>query len=1003
MTVQLRLKFDPNQDYQIDAIDGVVRLFDGLAPQENGGIGWGEDIVTNLPPYQNLSESWLYDNLLAVQETFNQNSHDSSHIDPLAVGLEVDDGLVLEGVGDESWRYPSFTVEMETGTGKTYVYLRTIYELSQRYGFRKFIIVVPSRAIYEGVIKTFDITRSHFASLYNNMTVNVVRYDGSQISRVRTFATLPFTDIMVMTLDSFNRKTNNLFKSTEKLPGEWQPYQYIQATRPILILDEPQNMESDRAREALRTLHPLFALRYSATHRTAPNLIYRLTPFEAYRRNLVKKIQVYGVTERDDLNRPFLSLKKVERSGGKIAATVSTYRSEKGTTRQADVVLKQGDDLAAKTKRDEHQGYVVHNIHLDEKWVEFENGLTLRHKETIGADRVAIFREQIKQTIIQHMEQQQRLYPRKIKVLSLFFIDRVANYINDDGLIKQLFDELFDELKGRYPFFRKLEAANVREGYFAKRKVKGGEEVEVDTVIEDENKRKSDIEAERAAYQLIMRDKERLLSFTEPVCFIFAHSALKEGWDNPNVFQICTLNQTVSPIKKRQEIGRGLRLPVDQSGERIFDDDVNVLTVVANESYRTYAATLQSEYVAEGLAAPPPPTSAHKKPATRNNKIFQSDEFNAFWQKLMRQVHYQIHIDTPTVIEECVGRINREPIPETVLVVEKGQFVVTEYTFRLESANAGKAKIHIKIANTNDETSQFSRTFKVRDDLAKILNDQRLRGFKIVDIAGSGGSAKVIFNNDIELTSLSPITYQSEAGQQVRETQLQHAVTTHPVLNLLDRTAKETGLTRPTINAIFKGLASRKKARIFTNPEGFANVFITEVRNGLADHIAENIEFVVGKGTAGYNLEELFPHTKEFPQKELIVAGLNGLYDQVQHDSQEEVDFVTMRLRDQNEVVFYFKFPPLFKIYLPTLIGNYNPDWGVVRLDGDNQPVLELVRETKGTIKLEDLQFPQEKRKIICAQKYFKALDIDYRHVKAQLNYWYLPEQDPVAQRELGL
>jgi type III restriction enzyme len=245
-------------------------------------------------------------------------------------------GRFWKGLGDESWRDPNFTIEMETGTGKTYVYLRTIYELSQRYGFRKFIIVVPSRAIYEGVIKTFEITRSHFASLYNNMTVNLVRYDGSQISRVRTFATLPFTDVMVMTLDSFNRKTNNLFKATEKLPGEWHPHQYIQAPRPIQNLDEPQNMERDRAKEALRTLHPLFALRYSATHRTAPNIIYRLTPFEAYRRNLVKKIQVYGVTERDALNRPFLSLTKVERSGGKIAATISTYRTEKGATRQAE-------------------------------------------------------------------------------------------------------------------------------------------------------------------------------------------------------------------------------------------------------------------------------------------------------------------------------------------------------------------------------------------------------------------------------------------------------------------------------------------------------------------------------------------------------------------------------------------------------------------------------------------------------------------------------------------
>ncbi len=279
--------------------------------------------------------------------------------------------------------------------------------------------------------------------------------------------------------------------------------------------------------------------------------------------------------------------------------------------------MKQGDDLAAKTKRDNTRLRGPQHL-LDEKWVEFENGLTLHHKETIGADRKAIFREQIKQTIIQHMDMQERLKEKQIKVLSLFFIDRVANYVNENGLIRLLFDELFDEVKRRHPSFRALSAADVRESYFAKRKAKGGEDTEVDTSIEEESKTKADIEAERAAYQLIMRDKERLLSFTEPVCFIFAHSALKEGWDNPNVFQICTLNQTVSPVKKRQEIGRGLRLPVDTSGERIFDDDVNASPWSPMRVIRLLRRTLQKRIRGEGWPRRrrPPAPIKNRPPAT---------------------------------------------------------------------------------------------------------------------------------------------------------------------------------------------------------------------------------------------------------------------------------------------------------------------------------------------------------------------------------------------------
>lgn len=489
MAHELRLQFDPDQPHQLGAVEAVADLFEGL-PRQAAAFGLGGEVIANLPVYESLSESWLYENLRRVQQANNITPE-------LAGALAVDEGLVIDGAGFESWRYPNFTVEMETGTGKTYVYLRTIHELRRRYGFGKFIIVVPSIAIYEGVIKNFKITRDHFRALYGNETVNLIEYDGARLSQLRSFASSSFVEILVITLDSFNKTNNVIFRPSEKLPGERLPFHYLQETRPILILDEPQNMESVKAREALRTLHPLFALRYSATHRSSPNLVYRLTPFDAYRLNLVKKIQVYGVTERDNFNQPFLALQSVTAGGG-IKATVRTYVEERGRLREAELTLKHGDDLFAKTGRDEHRGgYRVSEIHAGQNFVEFENGLRLWLNETIGPSRPEIFRTQIRQTIRQHMELQGRLQQKGMKVLSLFFIDRVANYTAADGLIRLIFDEEFKNLKAQSTFYSDLSSEEVRTAYFAKSKPRKGERD--GEAIDTESRNKAEQEAEKAA------------------------------------------------------------------------------------------------------------------------------------------------------------------------------------------------------------------------------------------------------------------------------------------------------------------------------------------------------------------------------------------------------------------------------------------------------------------------------------------------------------------------
>lgn len=1007
MAKNLKLKFDPDQDYQLKAIQSVVQLFEGLPKYERSLLTREDEIVSNLPPDEILSESWLEENLLTVQK---QND-----LSPQLDRLWCDDGLVLEGAGNDWWRSPSFTIEMETGTGKTYVYLRTIYELRKTYGFSKFIIVVPSVAIYEGVIKSFQIMQSHFRSLYDNEVVNLVPYDGAQISRVRSFATSSFAEIMVMTDAAFNKITNNLYKPSEKLPGELLPYQYIQETRPIVILDEPQSIDTtDKAKSAIRTLHPLFTLRYSATHHLKPNLIYRLTPVEAYRQNLVKKIQVIGLTELDNLNQSPLALESVTRNP--FAAKVKTLVLEQGQAKETTVTLKQGGNLYSKTHREEHlSGYIVEEINVAKgsEFVRFENGLQLSLEEGSGPSRPEIFRAQIEETIKQHMQTQEALHSQGIKVLSLFFIDRVANYTSETGFIRTAFDEAFNRIKRQYPLFENFEASEVREGYFAKSKSRNGDEEAIDTSSRNQAER----EAEKAAFNLIMKDKEQLLSFNGPrasVSFIFAHSALKEGWDNPNVFQICTLNQTTSEIKKRQEIGRGLRLCVNQDGERVFDDDVNVLTVVANESYETYAATLQQEYLESGEEAPPRPKRPREANTQRNDSLFNSPEFQEFWSKLCQQTAYNVHVDTETVIEECVAMLNGTTFPEPKIILTKGRFVLTEFTISLDSVQGSKTKVLVEIRDSDGNTEQSGKLFpiplvctiKARNNLAKICKDERLRGYTVLEIVVDGDDSCVRFTNGEELTQYRQIHFCTEKGQIPDEQAVRTLSDTYPIFNLIDRTAKETTLTRPTINRIFQGMRDDKKSALFRNPEGFAGVFISTIKEAVADHVVQRLEFTLSPDSASYEVERLFPVQKVFPQKELIEAGDQGLYDKVQIDSGVEERFVEHRLKpDSDKVIGYFKFPPAFKVFLPKIVGNYNPDWGILRQSEDGKRILQLVRETKdarGAQNLDQLPSPQEKWKIKCAEKHFKVIGIDYRPTSDEdLRYWTSASTDDPIQNSL--
>jgi type III restriction enzyme len=884
---------------------------------------------------------------------------------------------------------------METGTGKTYVYLRTIQELRARYQLRKFIIVVPSVAIYEGVVKSGETTKEHFKGLYSNEVPRVIEYESGQISQLRDFATSDQTVVLLMTVDSFNKASNNVYKPTEKLPGEWLPYQYIQAVRPVLILDESQNYQSTRARQALRTLKPLFALNYSATPGKRTNLFYRLGPLEAFQQGLVKKIEVLGVTEQDNFNDDQLHFTFADVRGRYgLQVDLEAVIFDKGEPGRGSVRLKKGDDLYSKTKNPEHEGLVIEEILKNEKAVLINGERFVVNEAQAARTKRDVFRTQIEETIKHHFAKQRELNEQgmNVKVLSLFFIDRVANYTASDGMIRELFDAAYDKLKKDNNFFKGWKAEEVRAGYFAQKKATKTAPAEyIDTAIDETEKKKDDREAEKQAYHLIMQAKEKLLSFDEKVSFIFAHSALKEGWDNPNVFQICTLNQTTSESKKRQEIGRGLRLCVDQSGQRVTTDHVNVLTVVANESYEAFANKLQAEYDEAGQTKPPMPSNANKKAAKRNNTLYKSKEFKAFWDKLVRKAEYEILVDPKELVTACVHQLNKVQFPEPHVVVSSGRIVISTVRITLLEVKANMAKLDITISNTEGEQSSNTAWHKAGDDLARKLKEPRLKGYKLVEVNGTGTDGQVVFGDKGALLVGQEHSFNAQPTVKSSAARREEAQEDHPVFNLIDRCAQETKLTRNTVLSIFKQMDAAQKAKVFRNPEGFSGLFIRTVRELLADHIADRLEYHITQAKTEVDLEKLFPAEKKYPQKELVEGSKASLYDLVQVDSDVETRFVKHRMNeDQDELMkCYLKFPSGFKIDMPKLIGDYNPDWGIIRKQAESDVTVELVRETKGTTNIEQLQWSHEKRKIKIAKKYFKALGVDYRTVDGtEVRWW---------------
>src|SRR5258708_1037348 len=581
----MKIKFDSTQPYQQTAVSSFVDLFDGqplskgdYSIEINSAIEDGQTSIfqTELGIGNNLllNNEAIYKNLTTIQ--------DRNDLDCTSIAEFEKNGL-------------NFSVEMETGTGKTYVYLRTIFELSQKYGFKKFIIVVPSVAIREGTLKNIDITREDFKALYNNIEFSNFVYDSKKTNRLRQFAMSNQLQIMVINIDAFNKETN-IFNQERNLLNGYSPRDFINAVRPIVIIDEPQSVDNTpKAQDAIASLNPLCIFRYSATHKNLYNLVYKLDPIKAYELRLVKQIVVASVTGANAQNDAYVKLLEVNNKSG-IKAKIRLQVQGNSDVKEKDIWVKQNADLfQLSNERDAYRnGFEVLDISAEpgNEFIDFTSGRLYTGQERGGItdDLVEV---QIRNTIKKHLDKELQLKDKGIKVLSLFFVDKVSNYRMygadgkaTTGKYAELFEQHYNELikLPQYEDLNIFPVDKIHDGYFSADK-KG--------IYKDTN---GNTQADDDTYAKIMRNKEQLLSMDEPLKYIFSHSALREGWDNPNVFQICVLREVGNIKERRQTLGRGLRLPVNQDGDRVTDENINKLTVIARESYTDFASGLQKEY-----------------------------------------------------------------------------------------------------------------------------------------------------------------------------------------------------------------------------------------------------------------------------------------------------------------------------------------------------------------------------------------------------------------------
>lgn len=968
----MKLQFNSELDYQTEAIEAISNIFKGQRQcQSNFTVVAGTD------------ESGTEGKLLTDLGIGNKLEIDEEDILKNVREIQLKNGLPPSNTIRKDDYH--FDIEMETGTGKTYVFLRTIFELNAKYGFTKFIIVVPSVAIKEGVVKSIDIMTEHFKELYNNVIFKSSEYKSKNLDVLRDFAISDNIRIMVMTVQSFNKDTNVINMENEKTNG-LKPLQFIQQTKPIVIIDEPQTAAStQKANDAIDSLNPLCTLRYSATHKNINNLMFKLDAIDAYERQLVKQIEVASIISKENNNLAYLKLVSVDNKKSPITAKIEIDRLLKtGKIKREVVTVRVGDDLYDESGgREMYEGYVVSEIFTGEgnEFVSFTTKPTIRLGEIRGeVDDDTVKRLQIRKTIEEHLDKELRLTQEGIKVLSLFFIDKVANYRSYDkegkpqkGKYAIWFEEEYKDLikLSKYNTLFKdvdidTEVEQVHNGYFAQDK-KG--------VLKDT---KGNTAADEDAYSLIMKDKEKLLSFDTKLRFIFSHSALKEGWDNPNVFQICTLNETKSESKKRQEIGRGLRLAVNQNGERVYGFNVNTLTVMANESYEKFAESLQKEYEEDGtlkFGVVEKHTFANiviKKDGEK--KYLEQEGSEAIWNHLKKESYI-----------DAKGKVTKEL-----------KVALKEETFELpEEFNEIKPQVvnvlkklagSLNIKNANEKVTvtlnkqrylspefkelwdkvKYKTTFSVDFDTAKLIETC----VKEIKETVSIGKIKQIYTKaNLDYTISGIIAEETDKyPEDIEEVKFN-------LPDVITYLQNETQLTRRTIVEILK--QSGKLQDFKNNPQKFMDEVSEIIKRKMRYLIVDGIKYEK-IGDEEYYAQELFEdeELQGYLSKNMLESD-KSVYDYVVYDSDVEASFA-QAMEKNARVKIYAKLPGWFTIDTP--LGNYNPDWAVF-IEKNNEEKLYFVFETKGSIISEELR-AKEEAKIKCGEKHFKALNTDIEFIK---------------------
>jgi type III restriction enzyme len=972
----MKLKFDPTLQYQQDAVNAVVNVFTGQPFVQSAATA-----------FQSLQIGGLFQTELGMGNSLNLVDDDL--LKNVQIVQEAND---IEKVGSLQGR--EFSIEMETGTGKTYVYLRSVFELNKVYGFKKFIIVVPSVAIREGVLKSIDITKEHFQTLYDKVPFDHFVYDSKRLGKVRQFASSNQIQIMIINIQSFQKdvadkdlsemtedelkKLNVINRESDRMSGR-RPIEFIQAANPIVIIDEPQSVDNtDKSRRAIGNLNPMATLRYSATHKNPYNLLYKLDPIRAYDLRLVKRIEVASIKSEDSFNDAYVKLLKTDNKNG-IKAQLEIHKEGTAGPKPTKLWVKQGDDLFVKAGDREayREGYIVQNIDCTpgSEYLEFNQGRFLELGAEIGGLGEDVMRAQVFETVEQHLKKERALKGKGIKVLSLFFIDRVANYriYNDDnttslGKIGLWFEEAYRELtakpiyKGLIPF----EVAQVHNGYFSQDKQGHARDTRGNTADDD------------YTYSLIMRDKERLLDQSEPLRFIFSHSALREGWDNPNVFQICTLNESQSVDKKRQEIGRGLRLPVNAAGERVHDETVNRLTVIANESYEDFARSLQSEFEEDfgirfGKVEKIAFAKLEREAEDGSAKPLGQDASARIWAGLVangylnengeiqnkfdpKNPHFKLTIaeEFSDLRAEIVDEVNRK-------------------LFKNRIANARdrrELKFHKEIQLSEDFTNLWEKIkhrtrYRVSFETADLIDRAVKRIKQNIEPIKAPRIATTVVEVDITDAGVS-------ADRQIA-TRVREVEQVKVLPDILAFLQSETELTRHTLAEILK--SSGRLGEFKVNPQAFMAAVAKEISRALHDLMLEGIQY-----------EKVAEHSWEMSRIEQeaekgIVRYLSNLYevqnrekalfDAIEYDSEVERQFA--RDLDNNEHVRLFvKLPSWFRIDTP--IGPYNPDWAFV---SEHDEKLYFVRETKSSLDSDERR-SKENQKIACGRRHFESLGVNY-------------------------